>query len=208
MNSEREQRKSVNSPGWKWIPTQGVYLWWDGGCYRSTARWDGSSWHIGPDPQPSPELQQTGLDSSSRPSATGSDQWPIAPPKRKRPGWNRDPEDPGQNRYWDGETWTQARVPRASITPASTESGARLTDESRRDVYWAKLSVLFGALGIPFFFLGLSIVAIICAAQSRTCSRNAGLAQQPLALVGLTLGCIGAVVFGFFVLSIDWDALR
>ncbi len=44
MDTDRAQRKSVNAPGWKWIPLQGVWLWWDGERYSACAVWDGRNW--------------------------------------------------------------------------------------------------------------------------------------------------------------------
>lgn len=44
MDTDRRQRESVNAPGWKWIPKQGVYLWWDGERYTARAEWNGDAW--------------------------------------------------------------------------------------------------------------------------------------------------------------------
>jgi hypothetical protein len=50
MNTESRDRGSVTESkgaGWKWIPQQGVYLWWDGERYTAQADWDGAQWEVG-----------------------------------------------------------------------------------------------------------------------------------------------------------------
>jgi hypothetical protein len=65
MDTDRAQRESVNAPGWKWIPKQGCYLWWDGHQYTSRADWDGAQWRVGPlqvpRPRPGPGPLISGL---------------------------------------------------------------------------------------------------------------------------------------------------
>lgn len=43
MDTDRVEREPVNAPGWKWIPQQGVWSWWDGQRYTTRAEWDGTS---------------------------------------------------------------------------------------------------------------------------------------------------------------------
>ena len=44
MDTDRRQRASGNDPGWRWIPEQRIYLWWDGRQYTARADWDGEAW--------------------------------------------------------------------------------------------------------------------------------------------------------------------
>lgn len=44
----RESEVGGKGEGWKWIPQQSVYLWWDGKRYTSRAEWDGTEWQVGP----------------------------------------------------------------------------------------------------------------------------------------------------------------
>lgn len=48
MDTDRAQRESLNAPGWKWIPEQGAWLWWDGRTYTARAPGDGSQEHVSP----------------------------------------------------------------------------------------------------------------------------------------------------------------
>lgn len=55
MNVESRDRGSVTESkgaGWRWIPNQGVYLWWDGDRYTSRAERDGTEWQVEPVPGP------------------------------------------------------------------------------------------------------------------------------------------------------------
>lgn len=65
MDTVRPQRESAHAPGWNWITSQGVYLWWDGERYTSRAEWDGTSWDIqallGPPPVQVPRPQASHL---------------------------------------------------------------------------------------------------------------------------------------------------
>lgn len=203
---DRARREAANAAGWRWIDRQGVYLWWDGERYQAAARWDGSTWQISSSPPPS--TATTAPHTVAQRSLKETDTRSLPPPKRKRPGWRGDPEDEQQQRYWDGEAWTDARVPRAFRAPVSVVSDDPSNRRVPPEVRLAQFSMLFGALGIPFFFLGVPVLAIIFAAQSMTYSRNAGTQRQPMALAGLVLGCIGGALLGAFMLSIDWDALR
>jgi hypothetical protein len=44
MDTDTAPRASGNDPGWKWIPEQRIYLWWDGQRYTTRAEWDGEAW--------------------------------------------------------------------------------------------------------------------------------------------------------------------
>jgi hypothetical protein len=57
MDTDSRDRESVTGSkgaGWKWIPDQGVYLWWDGERYTGRAEWDGTEWKVGPLAKKSP----------------------------------------------------------------------------------------------------------------------------------------------------------
>ena len=62
MDTEIPDRESVTESkgvGWKWIPEQGVWLWWDGDRYTSLAEWDGTSWSYKECPPPAPRPPAT-----------------------------------------------------------------------------------------------------------------------------------------------------
>ena len=41
-------------------------------------------------------------------------------PSAAPPGWYPDPQNPGQQRYWDGSAWAAAAAPPAPTAPVST----------------------------------------------------------------------------------------
>ena len=51
MDTDSRDRESVTESkgtGWKWIPQQSVYLWWDGERYTRRAESDGAGWKLSP----------------------------------------------------------------------------------------------------------------------------------------------------------------
>jgi len=69
------------------------------------------------------------------------------------PGWYPDPEQPGQQRYWDGTQWVGTPAPVAPAQPPATTN-------PRQWAMWAHLSALAG-LVIGFNFLGPLIIYLI-----------------------------------------------
>ena len=69
------------------------------------------------------------------------------------PGWYPDPEQPGQQRYWDGAQWVGTPAPVAQAQPPATTN-------PRQWAMWAHLSALAG-LVIGFNFVGPLIIYLI-----------------------------------------------
>ena len=69
------------------------------------------------------------------------------------PGWYPDPEQPGQQRYWDGAQWVGTPAPVARAQPPATTN-------PRQWAMWAHLSALAG-LVIGFNFVGPLIIYLI-----------------------------------------------
>lgn len=63
------------------------------------------------------------------------------------PGWYPDPEQPGQQRYWDGTQWTDNRAPLAS--PAVPKKRGR--------------GCLYGILGVVGLFVVLIVIVAVAA---------------------------------------------
>jgi hypothetical protein len=109
-------------------------------------------------------------------------------------GWYNDPGNPAQQRWWDGEAWSQHIRPLAtqrSSYPTASGAAPTTTGNSVASTgFGLGIAALF-LFSIPIFGLLLSLAAAIVS--------GAGLAQQRpttakkyrvLAIIGLVLGII------------------
>jgi hypothetical protein len=115
-------------------------------------------------------------------------------------GWYPDPDDPAQDRYWDGNAWTAHRSPRAwePVTPAA-DSGRATTA-----LVLGIVSILFCGLftGIPAMVLGRRAQREIDASQGRMGGRGTATAGFVTGLIGTAWSAFAAVlVIGVFALG-------
>lgn len=128
-------------------------------------------------------------------------------------GWYPDPEYPGQQRYWDGQRWTEHRAPTAGSSspqwgvgqPAHTSSAVQ--QEQNQKALW---SMILGILGLVCCWLVTSIPAIVLGhmakqeiAASGGRQGGQGMAQAGfiMGIIGTALGVLGLIWF-VFVLAV------
>ena len=126
-------------------------------------------------------------------------------------GWYPDPEQAAQQRYWDGQQWTEHRAPvagqGASPWPsAGTGQPARTPgagqQEQNQKALW---SMILGILGLVCCWLVTSIPAIILGNMAKREIAASGGRQsgQGMAQAGFIMGIIGVVLgllgIGFFI---------
>ena len=80
------------------------------------------------------------------------------------PGWYPDPSLPGQQRYWDGEQWTQQFAPQAYNAPVGQPGfapGAVAERDARNWAVIAHVSAFVGLLTGVLGFMGPLVVYLI-----------------------------------------------
>ena len=103
-------------------------------------------------------------------------------------GWYDDPNNPGQQAYWDGKEWAPAPIPgAASDRPPRNTLGIIAVVVA----VIALLAALAGPFGIPFAIAGL-VLAILAAIRGR----------GPLAWVALFLSVVGLLVSVFVTINV------
>jgi hypothetical protein len=106
-------------------------------------------------------------------------------------GWYPDPEDPTQQRYWDGGAWTQNLAPAAASTPAAEAPSAQ--DQPARPVQAAHSvrqlheargedSRAAGCLIVVPFFIARYVVPVVAIAAVASGLFNLGIPLLPRAL--------------------------
>ena len=126
------------------------------------------------------------------------------------PGWYADPNQPGQQRYWDGNAWTEhvapAGGPPTGAPPAGGfgPPGAGFQTVGQRTPGKATAALVLGIVGIFLCPLVCSVLAIIFGVQARneidanpTALGGRGQAQAGfiLGIVGIALTVIWIVIF-------------
>ncbi len=112
-------------------------------------------------------------------------------------GWFPDPQDPSQQRYWNGSEWTEHRAPAAyppaiypsGVTPIPPNSGGATT------------ALVLGILSLLFFGLFTGIPAMITARRAtREIDQSHGrLGGRGMATAGFVTGLIGTIWSGLVV---------
>ncbi len=143
-------------------------------------------------------------------------------------GWYADPEDPSQQRYWDGSAWTAHRMPAAPAQSApSAQSGPSSyvaaqglsSPQPRPETSGAAIVALvlgilsiiacFGPItGIPAMIVGRRATRDVEMAQGRLEGGGLATAGFWTGLVGTVLGVLLAVllVVGLLAFSTDSSA--
>ena len=108
------------------------------------------------------------------------------------PGWYRDPRDPTSQRYWDGERWTEDRVP-ATLPAAGAALPARPTNGK---------AIAALVLGITWVCGIGSILALVFGYSARNEIEESGGFQQGggMATAGIVLGWVGVGVLILYFL--------
>lgn len=85
-------------------------------------------------------------------------------------GWYTDPDSAGQQRYWDGSSWTDQRQPAAATPPppppSATAPLATHTTASEKKSHTGR-NILLAILGVCFLlFAGCTAIVIVAASSS------------------------------------------
>ncbi|MEM9204210.1 MAG: DUF2510 domain-containing protein [Actinomycetota bacterium] len=119
------------------------------------------------------------------------------------PGWYDDPEQPGQFRYWDGETWTAHRAPKAMPQPASGAGPYRKSNAGWALGWSVGGAVCCGLLSIVGFVMGMQELRAAKEGQISPSDRGLALAA---AIVGGIITAILVLAFFAIVISVIVDA--
>ena len=73
------------------------------------------------------------------------------------PGWHPDPQVPGQNRYWDGNQWTDQTAPATpgGPVPPVHQPGGVLVAEPKKKNWFMRHKIMSGLLAL-LVIIGLS----------------------------------------------------
>jgi hypothetical protein len=98
-------------------------------------------------------------------------------------GWYPDPDDPAQDRYWDGKAWTAHRSPRTWLP------GSEATGDSGR----ATTSLVLGVISLLMcgFFTGIPAMVLGRRAQHEIDAAHGRLSGRGVATAGFVTGLIG-----------------
>jgi hypothetical protein len=122
-------------------------------------------------------------------------------------GWYADPEDPSQQRYWDGSAWTEHRTPAAPQTspwgaepgwsPYASDQGLSFPQRGPETSGAAIAALVMGILSIVACFGPITgIPAMIVGRRAtRDIDRSAGRVNgRGLATAGFWTGLVGTVL--------------
>ena len=123
-------------------------------------------------------------------------------------GWYPDPQVPGQQRYWDGSTWTEQRAPYAAQAAAGPTAPVDPA-QARQWGMFAHLSALLGAFVGGFSFLGPLIIYLVkkdddpfIADQSREALNFNLSALLYFLIVGFAAFLLAFVLIGFLLFPV------
>lgn len=114
------------------------------------------------------------------------------------PGWYLDESNPGFNRYWDGQVWTQNLAPVAHAEPTGFHSQPATKKPTNSA---AIASLVFGLLGLFGLFI-TSPIAVVLGHIALSKIRRNGDDGKPLAVIGLMLGYLGTLALTLLVLFV------
>ena len=124
-------------------------------------------------------------------------------------GWHPDPEDPSQQRYWDGTAWTEHRMPAVQSGGYGSAPAAENSSKATIALVLGIVSLVACCLfaGIPAMILGRQATREIDASGGRLGGRGlatagfvTGLISTVLSLLALAL-LVGVFAFGSAVQS-------
>ncbi|MFF1573197.1 DUF4352 domain-containing protein [Leifsonia sp. NPDC058292] len=118
-------------------------------------------------------------------------------------GWYPDPEFDGQQRYWDGSSWTVNRAPRHDTTATTVASGDGRSTGRTGDSTLAVLALVLAILGfvlgvLPFaaWFAWLPFVPALILAIRVLMARRPGRGQATWAIVIVGVGWLLSLFMG------------
>ena len=108
-------------------------------------------------------------------------------------GWFPDPQDPTQQRYWDGFEWTEQRAP--ASWDAGAQRGVSGATYAAQNAPGATTSLVLGILSLALCGIFTGIPAMITARSARReIDRSHGrLGGRGLATAGYVTGLIGTI---------------
>lgn len=76
-------------------------------------------------------------------------------------GWYDDPEQPGQQRYWDGNAWTEQRAPGAATAPPAPPMAPPVAAPPKKSnkALWIILGVIGGV--VLLIFIAIAAIAFL-----------------------------------------------
>ena len=106
-------------------------------------------------------------------------------------GWFTDPQDPSQQRYWNGSEWTEHRAP-GVLSPAPPGSGFTAVPPNASG---ATTALVLGILSLLFFGLFTGIPAMVIGRKTaREIDQSQGrLGGRGMATAGFVTGLIGTI---------------
>lgn len=142
-------------------------------------------------------------------------------------GWYPDPEQAGQQRYWDGTQWTEHRAPLASQEPtpwSSTgagqqpaygsygapghgTSGQAAAAQQNQKALWSMILGILGLVccgpftGVPATILGHLAKQEIAAAGGRESGSGMAQAGFVMGIISIALAVLGLVAWVFLVVA-------
>ena len=129
---------------------------------------------------------------------------PADPQTTTPAGWYADPERPGQQRYWDGQSWTDYRH-----DPAGPQSVVYVHQSSKTN----GMAIASMVLGILWLYWIGSILALVFGyiGKNQIDKSNGRESGRGMAIAGIVLGWIGvAVLVVLIILALagafdDWN---
>jgi len=109
-------------------------------------------------------------------------------------GWYPDPELRGQQRYWDGTTWTDHRAPGAGQQQWAGQWGSA-GPQTPGSAIAALVCGILAVLGC-MFFTGIPAMVLGRRAKREIEQSGGALTGEGLATAGFVTGLIGTLLFG------------
>ena len=79
-------------------------------------------------------------------------------------GWYEDPENPGQQRYWDGQQWTDQRQPAVPAPPVPPAMGAiSVGNQAEPPRKHTTRNVILAVIGVFILLVGGCTIALVAA---------------------------------------------